>query len=179
MGQRPFLFCLVPPDRADTLMAALRAHFAGDPRVAVLVERRTDVGARSPATPKGHREWRAPVAPRDLLRALPPELQAEARCVRFVQRLEPLGRMHEHATTAALLQQIRANDLEAVSELWWRVSERVRLRLRLRIGDVAAETAARDVLGHILDELDGYDQAQPLLVWLDDLVDRYDDHRAR
>jgi hypothetical protein len=179
MGQRPFLFCLIPLDRTGTLLAALREHFASDPQVAVLVERRRSAGDQPPANSAGRRVSRAPVAERDLLRALPPELHGEARYVRFVQRLEPLGRAHERATTAELLQEICAKDAGAVSELWWRVSERVRLRLRLRLGSVAAESAERDVLGRILDELDGYDQEQPLLVWLDDVVDRYADHRSR
>lgn len=179
MGQRPFLFCLVSSDRPDTLLAALREHFAGDPQVTVLVERRTPRGDLPAAYPRGRRDSRAPVAQRDLLRALPPELHGDARYVRLVQRLEPLGRTHEGATVAELLQEIRAENAEAVSELWWRVSERVRLRLRLRLGDVAAETAERDVLGRILDQLDGYDQAQSLPVWLDDLVDRYADHCSR
>ena len=179
MGQPPFLFCLVPSDRADTLLAALREHFAGDPQVTVLVERRKAVGDQGPAYPAGRRGSRAPVAKRDLLRTLPPNLRGEARHVRFVQRLEPLGRTHERATTAELLQEIRAKNPEAVSELWWRVSERVRVRLRLRLGDVAAETAAHDVLGRILDELDGYDEEQPLLVWLNEVVDRHAATTAR
>jgi hypothetical protein len=178
MGQRPFLFCLVPSDRTDTLLEALREHFAGDPQVVVLVERRTPVGDRPPAYPAGRRDSRAQVAKRDLLLALPPELRGDARYVRLVQRLETLGRTHERATTAELLQEIRAKNAEAVSELWWRFSERVRLRLRLRLGEVAAETAAHDVLGRILDELDGYDEEQPLLVWLYEVVDRYADQRA-
>ena len=169
---RPFLFCLVPAKQADKLLAPLRAHFADDPSVAVIVEQRDSPHDQPPMNPAGRRHWRAPVARRDLLRALPPALHRQARHVQFVQRMEPLGREYESATTAELLRATRSNDLAAVSEMWWRVSARVRARLQLRLGDVAAEKAAGNVLGHILDELDGYDEEQPLLAWIDDLVDR-------
>jgi hypothetical protein len=178
MGRRPFLFCLVPPDRADKLLAPLREHFADDPLVAVLVERRAPSDAWPPAATAGHGHSRAPVAERDLLRALPPELHREARHLRFVQRMEPLGRAYESATSGQLLQAIRANDLAAVSEMWWRVSARVRARLRLGLGEAAAEEAVGDVLGRILDELDGYDEEQPLLGWIDQIVDGSVDERA-
>ena len=175
---QPFLYCLVPAKLADKLLAPLREHFADDPSVAVIVEQRDRASDPRPVTPEGRRHWRAPVARRDLMRALPPELHSQARHVQFVQRMEPLGREHESASTAELLRATRANDLAAVSEMWWRVSARVRARLQVRLGDVAAEKAASDVLGHILDELESYDEEQPLLAWIDELVDRSATERA-
>ena len=44
-----------------------------------------------------------------------------------------------------------------MSELWWRVSERVLSRLRAAIGVFAAERATSQVLGRVLDELPAYD----------------------
>jgi hypothetical protein len=175
MKQRAFLFCLVPRERADALVAPLREHFADDPRVEVLVERRAPDGQRRAVNPDARCERRAPVVARDIVRALPPVLRGEARHLRFVQRLEPVRGTHQDTGTAELVDQIRAGNPEAVSELWWRFFERVRLRLRLRLGDaVACHTAAREVVGRILDELDGYDSAsQPLAAWLDMVVDRY------
>jgi hypothetical protein len=52
-------------------------------------------------------------------------------------------------------------------------------RLRLRLGQLAAEDAARDILGRILDELAGYRAEQePLTAWLDAVVDRYAEDRS-
>jgi hypothetical protein len=172
--QRPYIFCLVPPERADELLGPLRRHFANDPYVAVLVERRGDEPKPHlvPAGEERHR--RAPVAPRDLLRALPPSLQQEAGNLRFVQRMEPLGRRHQQTPTRGLVAAIRAGDPEAASELWWRTNERVRSRLRARLGDVDGARAEGGALGRILDALDGYQEdGRPFSVWLDDVVDRY------
>jgi len=171
MASRPYIFCLVPPERADELLGPLRTHFADDPYVAVLVERRAD-------EPKPHllpvgdeRHRRAPVAQRDLFRSLPPELKEEAANLRFVQRMEPLGRRHQKTSTRDLVAAIRGGDPEAASELWWRTNERVRSRLRARLGDVEGARAERGVLGRILDALDDYNDepGRPFSVWLDEL----------
>jgi hypothetical protein len=171
---RPYIFCLIPPERADELLGPLRRHFANEPYVAVLVERRGE-SAKPHLAPVGEeRHRRAPVAPRELLRSLPPELQAEAASLRFVQRMEALGRRHQKTSTRALVAAIRSGDPEAASELWWRTNERVRSRLRARLGDVDGGRAERGVLGRILDALDGYEEdGRPFSVWLDEIVDRY------
>jgi hypothetical protein len=173
MAQRAFLFCLVPRERADALLRPLREHFADDPRVAVLVERRAPDGDESPANEAGGRNRRAPVVARDIVRALPPELRGEACHLRFVQRLEPVRPTHQHTDTDELVGQIRAGDPEAVTELWWRFFERVRLRLRPHHRDAAADATICDALGHILDEFDHYDARTPLAAWLDIVLDRY------
>jgi hypothetical protein len=172
--QRPYIFCLVPPERADELLGPLRRHFANDPYVAVLVERRAEEPKARIAPAGEERHRRAPVAPRDLLRALPPSLQQETGNLRFVQRMEPLGRRHQQTPTRGLVAAIRAGDPEAASELWWRTNERVRSRLRTRLGDVAGARAEGGVLGRILDALDGYEEdGLPFSIWLDGVVDRY------
>jgi hypothetical protein len=163
----PRVFCLVTAERAGELLAPLREHFADAPDVAVLVERRTA------PSPSGGRS-RAPVAERDPVRALPPELRPEARHLRLVQPLDPVRRTHESAGEAELIAAARAGASEAVSELWWRVSERVQTRLRLAIGVFAAERATSQMLGRLLDELPAYDPArEPLTAWLDRVVDRF------
>jgi hypothetical protein len=171
-----FLFCLVPAARAGNLLEPLREHFADDPHVAVLVERRAPDVARPAWVPGGnsHPHRRAPAAERDVIRALPPQLRKQASHLRFVQRLEPVSERHQDTSTPDLVTAIRSGDPEAASELWWRVAERVQMRLRARLGDTAAATAERRMLGRILDELDDYDQQEhPLPVWLDGVVDRY------
>jgi len=167
----PRVFCLVAAERADDLLEPLREHFAAAPQVAVLVERR--VSKRSHQPPGGVRP-RAPVAERDPVRALPPELHPEARHLRLVQPLEPVRRTYEDADLGELIGETLAGEPEAVSELWWRVSGRVQARLRLAIGVFATERAMSQVLGRLLDELPAYDpEREPLSTWLDVLVDRY------
>jgi hypothetical protein len=170
-----FLFCLVPAGRADTLLAPLREHFADDPHVAVLVERRAPEAPRPAWIPGSeHPHRRAPAAERDVIRALPPQLRRQARHLRFVQRLEPVSERHQDTSTPDLVAAIRSGDPEAASELWWRTAERVSMRLRARLGETAAAAAERRVLGRILDELDDYDpHERPLAAWLDEVVDRY------
>jgi hypothetical protein len=174
VASRPFLYCLVPAARADTLLEPLREHFAGDPHVAVLVERR-EPGSRPHWMPgEDHPHRRAPAAERDVIRALPPGLRRQSRHLSFVQRLEPVSARHQDTSMPDLIAAIRAGDAEAASELWWRVAERVQMRLRARLDALAAANAEVSMLGRILDELEDHDPGdRPFLSWLDEVVDRY------
>ena len=87
--------------------------------------------------------------------------------------MEPLRRTYEDAELGELIERSTASDPEAVSELWWRVSERVLTRLRMAIGVFAAERETSAMLGRMLDELPGYDRGQELERWLDRVVDRF------
>ena len=175
VAQRTFLYRLVPAARADALLEPLREHFSGDPHVAVLVERRAPSAPKpvwQPGDAPPHR--RAPAAERDVVRALPAALRRQARHLKFVQRLEPVTERHQHTSLPDLLAAIRDGDPEAASELWWRYAERIQMRLRTRLGELAAATADHGVLGRILDELDDNDPGdRPFLPWLDEVVDRY------
>ena len=131
--QRARVFCLVAAEQADVLLAPLREHFAGEPEVAVMVERRTANRADRP------------IAERDPARAIPPELRREAPHLRLVQPMEPVRRTYEDAGLPELIDRSVAGDPEAVSELWWRVSERVLSRLR-RV-DRRVRSRARDEPG--------------------------------
>jgi hypothetical protein len=160
----------VAPERAAELLDPLRAHFAGEPEVAVLVERRAEAGAPPPSA----QQRRAPVAERDPARNVPPELRRAAAHVRLLQPMTPVRRVHETTGIRELVRCGIEGDADAVSELWWRVGERVRTRLRLQVGPYAAESLVPQVLGRILDELPDYDPARtPLAPWLDQVVDRY------
>src|SRR5829696_1023252 len=156
------IFCLVAQERADELLGPLREHFAGEPQVAVLVERRHG-RARLPADPV---QRRAPVAERDPGRAVPSNL--EPGQLRLVQPLEPVRRVHETTDIDELVDRSIATEPDAVSELWWRIGERVMARLRLQVGPFAAECATSRLMGRILDDLPEYDaQREPLSHWLD------------
>jgi hypothetical protein len=179
-GQLPRLVYVVAPERADVLVPPLREHFATEPRVAVLVERRTRGRGEHPALEARHARQRAAVAQRDPLRALPPELHPEARHLQLVQRMEPLRRSLEDVGMSELVDRSLANEPDAVSELWWRVSPRMLARLRLRLGDFAAERATSHMLGRLLDELPRHDaERAPLTAWLDAVVDRYSEEQPR
>jgi hypothetical protein len=173
---QPYLFCLIPPERADDLLEPLREHFADDPYLEVLVERR---GSEAPGHgPMGENNYRrAPVARRDLIESLPPELQDDADQLSFVQRMEPLGRRHQSTDTPALIEAIAEGDPEAASELWWRINGRVRERLLRRLGrrSDGSVRGEEEALGFILDALDGYedDPERTFSDWLDEVVDRY------
>ena len=173
--QPPYIFCLVPPDRAGELLPPLRRHYAGDPALEVIVERRSAEPQPFFPAPGEQRHRRAPVAQRELAGSLPPRLRREAATLRFVQRMRPLGAVHQGTEIEDLAVAVRAGDPDAASELWWRCNERVRMRLRARLGDVEAAAAERAVLGRILDEIAGYEPApgRPLTAWLDDVVDRF------
>ena len=118
VAPRPYIFCIVAAARADELLEPLREHFARDTNVGVLVERRKPETAERwvPGTDQPHR--RAPAAERYVVRALPPALRAEARNLRFVQRLEPLSELHQDTSTLELVAAIRDGDPAAASELW-------------------------------------------------------------
>jgi hypothetical protein len=171
----PYIFCLVPPHRAGELLAPLRRHYSGDAALEVLVERRKEESGPRFLAPAEKRHRRAPVAERDLVGSLPPRLRGEAGALRFEQRLRPVGAAHQATPTDEVAVAVRDGDPDAASELWWRCNERVRMRLRARLGDVEGPRAERALLGRILDELATYDRepGRAFTAWLDDVVDRF------
>jgi hypothetical protein len=173
-AERARLVCLVHPQRAGVLLPVLRGRFAREPLIEVLVERRAPAGLPRPADPCRATVHRAPVAERDAVLALPPELRHEASHLRLVQPLATLRRTHEGTDIGALVASTLAMDPHATSELWWRVSPRVLARLELTLGRTPDLRAARSVLGRILDALPTYDPASDsLTAWLDGVADGY------
>ena len=167
----PRLVYLVDAERAE-LVEPLRSHFAGEPEVVVVVERRGR--DRDRPAPPDRVQRRAPVAVRDAVRAVQPELLRDAALVRLVQPMQPVAREHETTDIQELVRRSIANEPAAVSELWWRIGERVRTRLRLQVGAYMVDGHTSQVLGRILDELPGYDPGRaPLASWLDQVVDAY------
>jgi len=174
-GSRPArLVCLLDPPCADHLLPALRGHFASQPHVAVLAERRHTRRGWSAAERPTPVHRRAPIAERDAARALPPDLRNHARHLRLVQPLVPLRRTYESTDLQLLLSWTTALEPEATSELWWRISPRTLARLARHLGHTPNAQIAQTLLGRILDELPGYHVTQaPLSTWLDDIIDRF------
>jgi hypothetical protein len=174
MRKRPSVFCLVAPERAGDLLDALVAHFADDPAVTVVVDRRTPRAGRTEADPPAAADKRSPTVVRGLLGALPPQLRGAPGDVRFVQRLEPVRKRYADVDMAGLLVLCRGEDADAVSELLWRVRERVRVRLRRRVAPDALDGAAVEVWGLVLDALAVRAPADDEVgAWIDAIVDRY------
>jgi hypothetical protein len=160
----PRLVYVVPAEHAEEL-DSLRTHFAGEPQVEVVVERR----GRDGDAPV---QRRAPVAERDPGLAMPAGLAPDG--LRLVQPLEPVGRALEAAQLDDLIERSIAAEPDAVSELWWRIGERAMARLRLRVGAFLVQGLTSQLLGRMLDELPGYDpRREPLTAWLDRVVDRF------
>jgi hypothetical protein len=173
-GRSAHLYCLVDPLASAPLLAAVRDHFASEPEVTVLIERRGAPGDLHPAGPPEAGVRRAPVAERDAARLLPARLRNHVGRLRVVQPLAPLRRSHEDTDVLDLIAQSVALEPEATSELWWRIAPRVLARLELRMGRAADPDSARSVFGRVLDELPAFDPARDRLrAWLDAVVDRY------
>jgi hypothetical protein len=169
-GEPGKVYCLVPPARADALMRPLKLHFARQPAVEVLIERRRGDAPPSP----GSMTHRAPVAERDIALVLPPHLQSEAPHLRLIQPLVPVTRTHGDRDPASLITEALALDPEATSELCWRLSTLAQNRLAVDLGRAPTPADTRRLLGRILDQLPTYDPAAGSLPeWLNAILDGY------
>jgi RNA polymerase sigma-70 factor (ECF subfamily) len=179
---------MIPGDLAPRLHELLRRHFAGDPGVEVVVERRGDErrdggdrrgGARSCASPAGERrrfgagEGRRIAERRAALVAvdapvLPRRVRAQAQRLVFVERFEPSGRVAEDADTARLVVRIQSGERDAFALLYMRYFDRVYAYLRLVVRDRQdAEDLTQQVFLDILDALPAYRaRGQPFRAWL-------------
>jgi RNA polymerase sigma-70 factor (ECF subfamily) len=185
---RPVVYCLVPRDLAARLHEPLRRHFAGDPSVEVVVERRGDerrrgsdrrVGGSTGVAGAGDRrrirsaggrrvaDRRVPVAVVDFP-ALPRRARAHAGRIVMVERLEPSGLRVEDADTARLVGRIQAGDRDAFAILYLRYFDRIYGYLRIALGDPGeAEDAAQQVFLKVLDALPRYCYSRsPFRAWL-------------
>lgn len=154
------IYCLVPVADED-LVEPLRAHYARDPRVHVILDRRTGVDRRTERAeiPTFDRrtgvDRRRGVVPRTLGKP-PPALRGRSGSLRWVQRMVPV---HSDGTEQLELEEVvgrvRSHDPEAPTELYWRVHERLQSRLLQLLGDsTAADAAVVIAYGRILDALD-------------------------
>lgn len=177
---RLMIYCLVPEQLKEDLLGDLRAHYASDDRVRVIVDRRKGERRKSirgglPARSaeedvedrRTGRDRRRPVLPR-WFDALPPKLARRAEGVTFVQRMLPVTGELTGAAVDDIVAAVRAGNAEAPTELYWRVYERIHSRLCVLLGDPeSADKAAPVGFGRVLDALeDPATGAQPF----DDLL---------
>jgi RNA polymerase sigma-70 factor (ECF subfamily) len=175
---RPVVYCLVPRDLAPRLHEQLRRHFAGDPSVEVVVERRRferrggrdrrGAQGNAAASTHDHRRIRAAAGRRLGARRavavpvepppLPRRARAHAERLVFVERVEPSGREAEDVDTARVVAAVQAGDGDAFAVLYMRYFDRVYsyLRLLFRSRD-GAEEAAQDVFVKALEAIRGYE----------------------
>jgi hypothetical protein len=147
------VYCLIPPELAGELLEPLREHFAADPAVDVIVDRRIGhrrsgvdrrslmvaspdvVQKRSGVDRRRLAGRRAPQIPRNL--ELPAEAAVHADRIRFAQRLTALSGGTIELSMHELILRIQQGDPEAPTEFYWRLFERVYSRLSTALGRYA------------------------------------------
>jgi hypothetical protein len=175
-----YVYLLIPPDLEAELLEPLKAHFAGDESVDVVVERRTtarrsgidDRILRDLSRPQTDR--RAQTVPRGIP-PLPPELEHYADRLRVVQRLPPVRAGMEDLDLEDVIRRAQEGDPGAPTEIYWRTYERVYRRLVAHLRDAReADTAVKATYGFIFDRLGDFDPEElPVNAWLDRVVDQH------
>jgi RNA polymerase sigma-70 factor (ECF subfamily) len=186
---RPVVYCLIPRDLAPKLHEQLRRHFAADPWVDVIVERRgterrggADRRADSPRPGVSSGAERRRIRARQGRRvgerraelvlvdgpALPRRARGCADRVVFVERLEPLGLAAEDLDSARLVARIQAGERSVFAELYMRYFDRVYSYLAIALHDPhEAEDAAQQTFLSVMGALPSYERReQPFRAWL-------------
>jgi RNA polymerase sigma-70 factor (ECF subfamily) len=179
-------YCIVPADLAGELHDVLWRHFARDPSVEVVVERRgenrrsesrrRDSGPmtferRYVQAPEGRRvgDQRAPSLAVDAQAELPHQAAPYAARLGFVERFAPAPEYLEDQDSARLVIRVQGGDFDAFAQLYERYFDRVYTYLRLGLGDAAAaEAGAQDTFVAILDDLPSVTLSteRPFRAWL-------------
>jgi len=184
------VYCLIPAALAETLLEPLRAHYADDRRVSVIVEQRagprrsgTDRRAlnlepdsdrrRSGRDRRQRADRRAPQIPRHLA-TLPAPFEQHAERIRWAQRLAPVSRGTESLPLPELIAAIHAGDAGATTEFYWRMFERVYSRLRQQLGRYTnPDKHMPRAFGRLLDDFDNYDLENSFDEWFYSVIDDF------
>jgi RNA polymerase sigma-70 factor (ECF subfamily) len=184
-ARRAIVYCIVPADLADKLHEPLYRHFAGDPRVEVVVDYRN----RDRRSPPDRRSATAPTADdRRRIRAEegrrvadrratitsvdPPELPRAllrfADRLEFVERLEPTSQHLEDVDTARLVMRFQAGEHDVFADLYRRYFDRVYGYLKVALRDAhEAEDVCQQVFLDVFSGLERYERrSQPFRGWL-------------
>ena len=176
-----FIYLLVPPHLEAATLSPLREHFAEDPLVEVIVERRTslmrpgiDNRILRDVDDLSRAERRAPTIPRGMP-PLPPHLAAYAPELQIRHRLPAVRSGLVDLTVEQVVERARSADPDAHTELIWRSSERVHQRMRLHVTDEPRlDGAVKGAFGHVFDSLDEFDpESSSYHSWLDRKVDEH------
>ncbi|MDX6633580.1 MAG: hypothetical protein QOG26_1585 [Solirubrobacterales bacterium] len=188
--RRRTVYCVVPPELAK-IHDLLRRHFAEEPDIEVIIERRggedrrcgserrtyergegrpAAVERRTVRSATGHRigERRASVAPIEPPK-LPRRLRRHAGELVFIERQEPVTQESEDIDSARLITQFQGGDRGAYYDLYMRYFDRVYSYLRMVLKDnKEAEDATQQVFLEAIDELRNFDMHSPRAVraWL-------------
>jgi RNA polymerase sigma-70 factor (ECF subfamily) len=184
---RAVTYCLVPRDLAPKLHEALRRHFAYDPSVEVIVERRraeqrsADDRRADEGKPRSERrtvhnrdgrrvgERRAALVPSDSGLPLPRKARPFADRLAWVERLEPGAEKMADLDSARLVIQFQSGDENAFGALYLRYFDRVfsYLQVVFRDDPHEAEDLTQQVFIRVLEALPRYERrAQPFRAWL-------------
>jgi RNA polymerase sigma-70 factor (ECF subfamily) len=188
--RRTIVYCILPEDLAAEYHEPLRAHFATDPGIEVIVEhrwrdRRGPAGRRAPAPvadesrAQDRRRTRSAEGRRagDLRTVVmhvdaPTELPSLPDDVRerlvFVGRLEPSSEELEDRDTARLVGRLQAGDSSAFEALYMRYFDRVFIYLQLLYRSAEqAEDGVQQVFVQVYEQIGRYERrTQPFRAWL-------------
>jgi RNA polymerase sigma-70 factor (ECF subfamily) len=180
------IYCVVPYALAPKLHDQLRAHFAGDALVEVIVERRgTDRRvaderrqAAVPAADERRRvrnlggrrvgSRRAPTLSIDAP-PLPRRARAHAGRLVFVERAEPTAEHLADLDSSRLVTRFQSGDENAFTELYMRYFDRIYsyLRVLFREDPHEAEDLTQQVFVRAFEALPRYERrSQPFRAWL-------------
>jgi RNA polymerase sigma factor (sigma-70 family) len=184
--QRAVVFCLIPRRLAGEVHDPLHRHFAGEPDVEVVVERRrTD--RRSGEDRRGEEADHEGAERRRIRNVdgrrvgerravlvevepppLPAELAAYVDAIGFVERLEPSSEREEDLDSARLVTSFQSGETEAFSTLYMRYFDRVYSYLRVLLEDAyEAEDGTQQVFTKVFEALPRYERREPpLRAWL-------------
>jgi RNA polymerase sigma-70 factor (ECF subfamily) len=184
-------YCLVPRALAPRVHELLRRHFAADPSVVVVVERRgTDrrveaerriadgdpAGDRRRILGAGGRragERRAALAPVSAPEGLPRRVRAHADQLVWAERLEPPTQHLTDLDTARVVTRFQSGDPLAFETLYLRYFDAVYsyLRVLFREDHHEAEDLAQQAFTRVFEALPRYERrAQPFRSWLFTIV---------
>ena len=180
------VYCVIPYGLAAKLHEPLRDHFAGDPAVEVIVERRTGDRRGSTERRRGSASAEAErrvvrnqagrrVGPRRAptlavgARPLPRKARPHADRIVFVERVEPSAEHQADLDAARLVTRFQAGDPDAFTALYMRYFDRLYsyLRVLFREDPHEAEDVTQQVFVRAFEALPRYERrSQPFRAWL-------------
>jgi RNA polymerase sigma-70 factor (ECF subfamily) len=185
-SSRALVYCLIPRALVPRLHGPLEEHFAGEPGVEVIAQRRE--GERRDREERRVADGHSAPRERRLVRALtgrrvadrrapvrvvdPPRLPllaaSDLRKLVFVERDQPTALWNEDVDTARLVTRLQAGERELLGELYMRYYARVFSYVRMTLRDVhEAEDVAQEVFLRVLRAVPGWERRDvPFRAWL-------------